>query len=65
VWFVTLLGAGACLFVMKGLPVHAWERFAIWLAIGLVLYFVYGYKHSTLRRARGPAPLDPSAPIGK
>ncbi len=53
VWGVTLLGAGACVFVMFGLPVHAWERFGIWLAIGLALYFVYGYKHSTLRQARG------------
>ena len=63
VWLVTLLGAGACLFVMKGLPPHAWERFGIWLAIGLALYFAYGYKHSTLRRGRGPVALDPPAPI--
>ncbi len=35
---------------MKGLPTHAWERFGIWLAVGLLLYFVYGYRHSRLRR---------------
>jgi APA family basic amino acid/polyamine antiporter len=34
---------------MKGLPVQAWERFGIWLAIGLVIYFSYGYRHSRLR----------------
>jgi APA family basic amino acid/polyamine antiporter len=34
---------------MAGLPTHAWERFAIWLALGLVLYVVYGYRHSRLR----------------
>ena len=50
VWPVSLGGAAACLFVMKGLPRHAWERFGWWLAIGLVLYFVYGYRNSTLRR---------------
>jgi APA family basic amino acid/polyamine antiporter len=50
VWPVTLGGAAACVFVMKGLPVHAWERFGIWLVIGLALYFAYGYKNSTLRR---------------
>ncbi|MDH5233685.1 MAG: amino acid permease, partial [Gemmatimonadota bacterium] len=50
VWFVTLGGASACFFVMAGLPVHAWERFGIWLVIGLALYFAYGYKNSTLRR---------------
>ena len=50
VWPVAIGGAAACLYVMKGLPTHAWERFGIWLAIGLVLYFVYGFKHSKLRR---------------
>ncbi|MFY0576089.1 amino acid permease C-terminal domain-containing protein [Cystobacter fuscus] len=58
VWPVSLGGAAACLFVMKGLPVHAWERFGIWLAIGLVIYFAYGYRHSTLRHGRGPVELD-------
>ena len=65
VWGVTLLGAGACVFVMKGLPVHAWERFGIWLAIGLALYFAYGYKHSTLRRGAPPVPLEPPPPMDK
>src|SRR4051812_26950341 len=51
VWPVCIGGAAACLFVMKGLPRQAWERFGWWLAIGLVLYFAYGYAHSTLRRA--------------
>ncbi|NCW44883.1 MAG: amino acid permease, partial [Gemmatimonadaceae bacterium] len=49
VWAVTLLGAGACLFVMQGLPVSAWIAFAVWMAIGLALYFAYGYRHSVLR----------------
>jgi APA family basic amino acid/polyamine antiporter len=65
VWGVTLLGAGACLFVMFGLPVHAWERFGIWLLIGLALYFAYGYRHSTLRRGRPPVPLEPPPPVEK
>jgi basic amino acid/polyamine antiporter, APA family len=50
VWPVTLVGAGACLYTMKGLPVTAWERFGWWLVIGLVLYFAYGYRNSLLRR---------------
>jgi APA family basic amino acid/polyamine antiporter len=49
VWPVTILSAAGCVFIMKGLPHQAWERFGYWLAIGLVLYFVYGFKHSTLR----------------
>ena len=65
VWGVTLVGAGACIFVMAGLPAKAWERFAIWLAIGLAIYFVYGYRHSTLRRGTGPVPAEPPPPIEK
>ena len=49
VWPVSLLSAAGCLFIMRGLPHQAWERFGYWLVIGLVLYFVYGYKHSRLR----------------
>jgi APA family basic amino acid/polyamine antiporter len=49
VWPVTVLSAAGCLFIMRGLPHQAWERFGIWLAIGLVLYFAYGFKHSALR----------------
>jgi APA family basic amino acid/polyamine antiporter len=49
VWGVALAGAGACVYTMKGLPTHAWERFGIWLAVGLALYFFYGYRNSKLR----------------
>jgi APA family basic amino acid/polyamine antiporter len=50
VWPVTLLSAAGCVFIMRGLPYQAWERFGYWLAIGLVLYFLYGYSHSRIRR---------------
>ena len=52
VWPVTLVGAAACLYTMRGLPIKAWERFGWWLAIGLLLYFVYGFRNSTLRGKR-------------
>jgi basic amino acid/polyamine antiporter, APA family len=63
VWPVTLVGAGACIYIMTGLPVRAWERFGIWLLIGLSVYFVYGYAHSTLRRGSKPVHVDPPPPI--
>jgi APA family basic amino acid/polyamine antiporter len=47
---VTLLSTAGCLFIMIGLPRQAWERFGYWLTIGLILYFVYGYRHSRLRQ---------------
>jgi APA family basic amino acid/polyamine antiporter len=51
---VGIVGAALCVFVMRGLPGLAWVRFGWWLVIGLVLYFVYGYRNSTLRRGTGP-----------
>ena len=49
VWVVGPLGAAACAFIMVGLPVQAWERFGLWLGLGLVVYAAYGYRHSRLR----------------
>jgi basic amino acid/polyamine antiporter, APA family len=49
-WVVAPAGAAACLFIMVGLPYQAWERFAIWLALGLALYFAYGFRHSRLHQ---------------
>jgi basic amino acid/polyamine antiporter, APA family len=49
VWVTAPLGIVACVFVMAGLPYQAWERFAIWIVLGLVIYFSYGYRHSRLR----------------
>ncbi|MGH9889514.1 MAG: amino acid permease C-terminal domain-containing protein, partial [bacterium] len=60
-WLVCVSGALLCLYVMKGLPRQTWERFGIWLTIGLILYFSYGFKHSTLRRSRKAAAGDTPA----
>ena len=49
VWLVAPLGIAACVFVMAGLPYQAWERFGIWLVVGVACYAVYGYRHSRLR----------------
>ncbi len=50
IWPVAVGGAAACVFLMAGLPGVAWERFIVWLIIGLSLYFVYGIRKSALRR---------------
>jgi APA family basic amino acid/polyamine antiporter len=39
----------SCLFLMRELPWVTWVRFFVWLAVGIVLYFAYGYHHSRLR----------------
>jgi basic amino acid/polyamine antiporter, APA family len=50
VWPVAIGGVLVCLFLMAGLPTEAWIRFIVWLAIGLLLYFMYGVRKSVLRR---------------
>jgi APA family basic amino acid/polyamine antiporter len=50
VWIVAPLGIVACVYIMLGLPAQAWTRFFWWLVIGILLYAVYGYRHSNLRR---------------
>ena len=50
---VPILGILFCLLLMAGLPLDTWLRLVIWMAIGLVIYFFYGRKHSVLRRKDG------------
>ena len=45
-----LIGAALCVYLMTKLPFETWLRFIVWLALGLVIYVVYGYRHSRLRR---------------
>jgi APA family basic amino acid/polyamine antiporter len=40
----------ACLYLMLQLPKLTWIRFGIWLALGLVIYLLYGLRHSRLQR---------------
>ncbi|HEX2204507.1 MAG TPA: amino acid permease [Longimicrobium sp.] len=58
-WLVCTLGAAACIYTMFGLPAHAWERFAIWLGLGLLIYLLYGYRRSTLRDRPGATSVPP------
>ncbi|AKA67179.1 MULTISPECIES: amino acid permease [Clostridium] len=39
-----------CIYLMASLPAVTWIRFAIWLVMGLCIYFIYGIKHSTLNQ---------------
>jgi APA family basic amino acid/polyamine antiporter len=45
-----LLGIIFCVYLMLSLPPVTWARFGIWLTLGLVIYFAYSRRHSTLNR---------------
>jgi APA family basic amino acid/polyamine antiporter len=53
-----LISIVACVYLMFQLPSLTWIRFAVWLVIGLVLYFAYGYQHSMLRRGKVPVATE-------
>lgn len=52
-WFVPVLGALSCVFLMVYLPPASWWRFIGWLTLGLSVYAAYGYNHSGVGRAAG------------
>jgi amino acid transporter len=46
---IPFLGVMCCTYLMTELGIINWTRFGIWLVVGLVIYFAYGYKNSKLR----------------
>ncbi|MEJ7634875.1 amino acid permease [Aeromicrobium sp.] len=59
---VPILSIAACLWLMVNLSVETWIRFLIWLLIGFVLYFAYGYRSSRLGKGLRQAKVDRDAP---
>jgi basic amino acid/polyamine antiporter, APA family len=48
--FVPILSALVSLALMAGLPGDTWMRLIIWMVIGIVFYFAYGFSHSEVRK---------------
>jgi len=48
--FVPIIGIGFSIWLLALLPWATWERFVIWMLIGLVVYFAYGIRHSKLAK---------------
>jgi len=48
IWLVAPAGVGTSLLLMLGLPLDTWIRLAVWLVIGLLIYFSYGARRSRL-----------------
>lgn len=56
---VAILGIFTCGLMILGLGWPNWLRLLAWLAIGMVIYFGYSYKHSKLRKAGDDNIIDP------
>ncbi|EPZ39155.1 L-aspartate transporter [Anoxybacillus ayderensis] len=50
---IPLLAVAFCTYLALQLPATTWLSFGGWLAVGLVIYFLYGRKHSKLNEANG------------
>ncbi|WP_447040619.1 amino acid permease [Streptomyces sp. DSM 118878] len=51
--FVPILSVLASLWLMLNLPAETWLRFAVWMVLGIVVYFAYGRSHSRLHTGEG------------
>jgi basic amino acid/polyamine antiporter, APA family len=52
--FLPAVCIAACLYLMIGLGLVTWVRLALWMAVGLVIYALYGARHSRVRAAAAP-----------
>jgi APA family basic amino acid/polyamine antiporter len=61
VYFTAPMGVISAVALMVTLPRDTWIRLVVWMAVGLVIYFLYGARHSVLGAAKpeptGVAPL--------
>jgi len=52
VWVVAPVGIAFSIWLMVALPWVTWERFIVWMALGFIVYFLYGIRHSMLADKR-------------
>ena len=55
---IPVLGVMSCTYLMTELGIVNWMRFGIWLIVGLVVYFLYGFWNSKLHTNTGEAPAS-------
>ena len=52
-WLVAPLGVASCGYSdVADLPADTWARLIVWMAIGMVIYFLYSRRHSEVQQAR-------------
>jgi APA family basic amino acid/polyamine antiporter len=58
-----ILGVILCIALMLSLPVLTWIRFFVWLALGLLIYFLYSVRHSKLRHGIDAGETENTNPV--
>ena len=48
---IPIMGVLFCLYLMVEIPANSWLVFFLWMALGLAIYFLYGYRNSKLNAA--------------
>ena len=62
VWLVALLTIAGCIGLFVALPSDAQLVLPLWGAVGLLLYFAYGYRKSNVARGLDAVPPKPEVP---
>jgi APA family basic amino acid/polyamine antiporter len=44
-----IIGMVLIIYLVTRLPGETWIRFVVWMVLGLIIYYVYGRKHSRLQ----------------
>ncbi|MER7819261.1 amino acid permease [Streptomyces sp. NPDC096153] len=58
--FVPAIGVVFSLWLITFLDRQTWVRFAVWLVIGLIIYFAYSYRNSNLAKEQAARPAEPN-----
>lgn len=48
--FIPIMGVLMCSYMMIEIPLVSWKWFVVWMALGLGIYFLYGYRNSKLAK---------------
>ncbi len=51
--FIPIMGVLSCLYLLIEIPALSWLWFFVWMAVGLLIYFLYGYRNSKLAKEPG------------
>ena len=56
--FIPIMGVLFCLYLMVEIPANSWLVFFLWMALGLSIYFLYGYRNSVLHKQHNRLPSN-------